>query len=272
MTAPATLTHRLVARNDAVTSENPIHHDDVAPHYGFASGLVPGVTVYGYLCWPPASRWGLDWVAGGTISARFIAPVYDGDEVTVRAIAEDERTLELAVLTGDDHVCATGVATLPAQPAARPDLARFPTRPVPAPEDRPPASEAVLAARGVGAVERTWGPADRAWLLDLLRDDLGLYDDARIAHPGGLIRAANDVLSRSVRLGPWIHVASTTTHHRSVPDGTTVVTRGVVTDLYERKGHRFVALDVMSAIGDDPVLSVRHVAIYEPRRRDGAGG
>ena len=53
------LVHSLVAQNDAVESENKIHEDSVARQYGFAGGLVPGVTVYAYLTWPAVERWGL---------------------------------------------------------------------------------------------------------------------------------------------------------------------------------------------------------------------
>jgi hypothetical protein len=87
----------------------------------------------------------------------------------------------------------------------------------------------------------------------------------QMAHPGWLIRGANDVLSRSVRLGPWIHVSSDTTHHGTVTEGQHVSTRGSVTRVFERKGHEFVELDVVVAADDSPVWSVRHVAIYRPR-------
>ncbi len=79
---------------------------------------------------------------------------------------------------------------------------------------------------------------------------------------------ANTILSANVELGPWIHVSSASTHFGVVRDGERVQTRAVVLDEYERKGHRFVELDVvMVADGVRPVLRVRHTAIYEPRRR-----
>ena len=271
MSVLSPLEHGVVARNDAIASENAIHHDDVARRYGFAGGLVPGVSVYGYLCWAPVRRWGRDWLARGTMSARFVQPVYDGDHVVVRAEPTDELSLELVALGPDDRVCATGVATLPSSPLPPPDPGGFPSQPVPPPEQRPPASAEVLARLDLGAVEHTWDADRRRPLLDLLGDDTSLYDELGIAHPGGLIRAANEVLHRSVRLGPWMHVGSTSAHHATVADGETVVTRGRVAELYERKGHRFVELDVISLVGSQPVLSVRHVAIYEPRRRDGTG-
>jgi len=73
------------------------------------------------------------------------------------------------------------------------------------------------------------------------------------------------VLSSSVRLGPWIHVASATQLLGLVRDGDLVTTYGRVVDRFERKGHQFVELDVWSVVGDRPVMAVRHTAIYEPR-------
>mgnify|MGYP003312938934 CR=1 FL=1 len=42
----------VVAQNDATDSNNAIHSDDIAQKLGFTGGLVPGVTVYGYLTRP----------------------------------------------------------------------------------------------------------------------------------------------------------------------------------------------------------------------------
>jgi acyl dehydratase len=70
-----------------------------------------------------------------------------------------------------------------------------------------------------------------------------------------------------VRLGPWIHVESGVTHHSAVADGERVSTRGRVRELFEKKGHRFVVLDLLQVADDRrPVASIEHTAIYEPRR------
>ena len=46
--------------------------------------------------------------------------------------------------------------------------------------------------------------------------------------------------------------------------------RSRVTDAFEKKGHKFVELDVRHVVDDDRVvMSTTHTAIYEPRRRDG---
>jgi len=279
MASPGLISHRVSARNDAEQSENKIHDDAVARQYGFRGGLVPGVTVYGFLTWLPASAWGEEWLSRGGMAARFVKPVYAGDEVTVSAEPDGDDTDRLRVTATNQlgEVCATGGAWRPgaAPPGVvAPDAASFDigalsraTAPVPAPADRPPADEHTLAAGTMlGSVSRTFDATDRATYLDQLGDDLPLYDRLGAAHPGSLIRAANEVLSRTVRLGPWIHVSSESTHYAVVPDGSVVTTYGRVVDRYDRKGHQFVDLDVLSAVGGEPVLSVRHTAIYAPRQ------
>ena len=94
-----------------------------------------------------------------------------------------------------------------------------------------------------------------------------MYRDEGIAHPGWLLRQANYVLSSNVRLGPWIHVSSTAQHHGVVHDGDHVSTRAHVTDVFERKGHKFVTLDVAIVANDNRLaMRVEHTAIYEPRQ------
>jgi hypothetical protein len=98
-----------------------------------------------------------------------------------------------------------------------------------------------------------------------ITDDLALYrsPDA-VAHPGYTIRLANSVLVANVVLGPWIHVSSETQHFRAVRDGDRLAARAVVTDLFERKGHEFVDLDVLVLANDSqPVMRVAHRAIYK---------
>jgi hypothetical protein len=164
-------------------------------------------------------------------------------------------------------VCATGTAALlEADETGDGDDAEPVAAPVPDPARRPPAGADTLAPGTVlGTLERRWDAADRAQYLDLLGDDVDVYDRLGVAHPGALIRAANSVLSSSVRLGPWIHVASATRLLGLVHDGDVVTTYGRVIDRFERKGHRFVELDVRSVVAGRPVMAVRHTAIYEPR-------
>ncbi len=263
----ALVTHHVNAKNTSLLSDNKIHDDAVARTYGFRGGLVPGVDVYAYMTHAPAAHWGRTWLERGTITARFLHPVYDGENVDVVARETDQRdTIALTIVGGDGSERATGVASLPGEPIAAPSLDDVPV----APAARQPVAvseEALAPGTVLGSLHFGVDTDRAATYLDDVRETLPIYANDRIAHPGWLLRWANWVLTASVRLGPWIHVASSTTHHSIAGDGDQLCVRAMVADRFERRGHRFVDLDVL-IVADDvrPVVSVRHTAIYEPRR------
>jgi acyl dehydratase len=260
---PAPVEHRVVAHNPATASENRIHEDTVAREYGFRGGLVPGVVVYAYMTRAPLERWGRDWLERGTMAARFHVPVYEGQEVTV--LLDDDGELEAHT---DDGLVASGRAALPDEAAARPDPAAYPVAALP--DARPPASAEALDVDALGTLEYGFHADRTATYLDEVRETSPFYAEARVAHPGWLIAMANYALSENVRLGPWIHVETNATHFSAVADGERVAVRGKVAGLFEKKGHKFVDLDLLWLAGDDrPVLHARHTAIYEPRRGPG---
>ena len=49
-------------------------------------------------------------------------------------------------------------------------------------------------------------------------------------------------------------------------DGEPVEVRAVVLDEFERKGHRFVTLDVAIDSAGRPIQRITHTAIHTPRR------
>ena len=254
-----TSTWRLRAYNTATESLNKIHDDAVAKSFGFRGGLVPGVDVYAYLTHGPVARWGTAVLERGRMEGRFALPVYDGDDVDV---SFGERELELRDSSG--ALCASGWAELPDSPPPPGDLLTS----GPLPDDRPPASEKAFRHKPeLGSLELGFHAEHAPAYLDDIRETLTLYRDERIAHPGWLLRQANYVLAENVRLGPWIHVSSTVQHHGLVHDGDRVSTRARVIDVFERKGHKFVTLDVAIVANDDRLaMRVEHTAIYEPRQ------
>jgi hypothetical protein len=137
------------------------------------------------------------------------------------------------------------------------------------PDERAPATEESLAALGaLGSWEASFRAAHAPAFLAEIGEDLAVYRDGGLAHPGYLLLAANWILGANVRLGPWMHVGSDVTNYGTVADGDVVSTRGRVTRLFERKGHRFAELDLlMVANGTRPVMHVRHTAIYDIARR-----
>jgi hypothetical protein len=256
---------QLVAFNTATQSDNKIHDDEVARRFGFGGGLVPGVDVYAYLTWGPASAWGLDWLRQGTMSARFRLPAYDGERVTVSFDDDGECRLrnERGVEVAEGRAGRPGAGV--AEPTEPIDVERYPWAPLPA--ERPPASPETLAS---GTVLGSWDVgfhADRAGeYLDDVREELPLYKEQGVAHPGWVLRLANTILASNVVLGPWIHVGSEVRHLGLVADGSQVSCRGSVRREYEHKGHRFVDLDLVVLADQHPVAAIDHTAIYQPRQ------
>lgn len=260
--------YAVVAHNGATRSDNKIHDDEVARQYGFSGGLVPGVTVYAYMTHPIVSAWGLPWLERGTMSARFLKPFYEGEEVTVQCAATDggTPTFEITARNPAGDVCAIGTASLPAEPAAPPAVSGFEAQPLPSPV--PPVSYDVLARQtALGTVELAFSSATTgaAYLSEVPDAFEGYYGPDLVAPAGLLIRMANSALAQNVRLNPWIHVSSSTQHFSLARDGEHLTARSNVVELFERKGHKFVRLDVLVLAGERPVLRVDHTAIYDIR-------
>jgi hypothetical protein len=255
--------YRVRAFNTATASTNKIHDDEVARRFGFRGGLVPGVDVYAYLCHLPAERWGRPWLERGTMSARFASPVYDGDEVEVVGTPDGDAALDLAVTDPTEARCAEGRASLPDETPPQPAAHDWPAGDLP--EAIPPVTAELLTTKPFGRLTVTFRAERAREYLDDIREDLPLFRDEGWAHPGWLLRFANYVLTANVRLGPWIHVESAVQLWGTVSDGDVVETRAVVTGEYERKGHRFVDLDVLQLVDGRAVTRTAHTAIYRPR-------
>jgi len=253
--------YRLTARNSAVRSENKMHDDAVAREFGFRGGLVPGVDVAAYLCHPPAEAWGEDWLRSGWLRVRFVHPVYDGDDVSVEV---DPDGHGLTVVDSAGAVCALGAAGLAETEGADPDVdvPDAGTRP----ETRPAASIPHLQATPVlGPIEAGFHADKAADYLYQIGEQLPLFREGGVAHPGWLLRQANFVLTANVRLGPWIHTSSEARLVGVVKDGARVETRARMVEAWAAKGHELVRLDVVMLADGRPVMQVDHVAIFKPR-------
>jgi hypothetical protein len=255
-------TRTLSAFNTATASENKIHDDAVASRFGFTGGLVPGVDVFAYLAHMPMAKWGKDWLSGGFMQARFIKPIYDGDQATVTADDADGGLKLTASARGD--LCASGMAK-PKGATASAKL--LPVADMPDFETRPKASMTSLPVGGtLGTLREVYARQDGLEHIAAVRDEAALYDDGRIANAAWLLRRANYVLADNVKLGPWIHVESTLDLHGLLRDGEELEVRAVVANNSETKGHLIVELDVQMLTGERRIATCRHWAIYEPRQ------
>ena len=163
-------------------------------------------------------------------------------------------------------VCAT------AQASRRPiEIDRPLPEAAPLPAERPAASPASLHAGTVlGSITEVFNAALATSYLADVRESLPLF--GAVAHPGWLLRLANAVLARNVVLGPWIHVSSDVSLLGVVQDGERVTARAVVIDEFERRGHRFVTLDVALDSDDRPSSGSRTPQSHPPPGRLSASG
>ena len=268
------LTYCVRARNTATDSENRIHSDDVASRFGFRGGLVPGVTVYGYMTVPIVAEFGLRWLARGSMQVKFHQPFYEGEQVRVRAEVDREAEPVRVTITAereDGVVCATGLATVDDDSSwlGEPQIENYTKAPLPSFDGRPIAARETLAAgTALGTISEKLDLKDTS-LLESLGERLPIYYGAdKVAHPMMLLGLANQVLMRNYKLGPWIHAASDLINRSVARDGETVSVLGRIRDCYERKGHEFVVVNlVVLADGNRIVQQVRHTAIYRPRMK-----
>ncbi len=107
---------RIGAINSASASTGSIHDDEKAREMGYRGGLVPGVTIMGYMSRLMHENFPSGWLAGSTFHGLIRRPVYEGDEVRVEGSvsAPDEEgrvAVEIRVLDPTGGVCATATAT-----------------------------------------------------------------------------------------------------------------------------------------------------------------
>jgi hypothetical protein len=239
------------AVNTAADSENQIHDDRIAAEYGFRGGLVPGVTVYGYMASAAVAHFGPHWLERGAIDVRFFQPFYEGEHVEVNITGESPR---IQVEAGSRASATAWIeeSTLPGD--------------IPPGHSMPPRAaasrETLRPGRILGTLTRT---------LDLSQPGMAAPLDAfigeqRFAHPAIILALANEILVANVILGPWIHSSSEVRNFKPVRDGDIVDVRGKIEQAYERKGHEIVVLDVAILSAGTVLTRVRHTAIWQPRK------
>ncbi len=275
---------RIRAVNTAADSENKIHDDRIAAQYGFRGGLVPGVTVYGYLAAAVLDHFGDTCLNRGAMDVRFHQPVYEGDEAIV-TLADHESPGRVRVnvaVNGAER--ASAVAWLPGtdethdQPAPTPEQrVPLPSDPAQAPKRRTPTRETLAPGTVLTpllqpldlAQSRISAPLDPAVVVP--RNGALQNAPARFAHPAVLLALANEIFVKNYEFGPWIHSSSEVRKFSAASDGEQIYTSAKVEDRFERKGHEFVVLNVVIAALVDNAAGIGiapgHVAPAQPDLR-----
>lgn len=259
------------AYNQVPESENRIHSDATARRYGFQGGLVPGVTVTAYLCHPAVDAWGVDWLERGRARAVVSSPLYDCKRFRVEVTDASERAYEGVLTDEDDTRCATASVELPGSVPAPPSMRGDPR--VAAGFQRPRASREImegLRAEGMHALRARWDTdaeivgylRNPSELPELLRPDGGGY-----ANPAFSLALTNWALTGNVMIEAWLHLQTESQNYRPIPRGSELLVESAIADLFAKKGHEFVDLDVAAYLLDtrEPVMSARLRAIYQLR-------
>ena len=257
----------LKAVNTSTDSENKIHDDQTARRYGFAGGLVPGVTVYAYLTHPVVKAFGSAWLQRGTATVRFLKPVLDGEEVRITGeiTARDPQggiTAAVRALTASSGECATLTVTLPAGAPTPVNMALYAEAPLPA--ERPAGTpEHLRTLNALGTVVMPYDATQAADYVEAVSDSLPLYRGPNAwVHPAFFTQLGNRCLRANVVIGPWIHVGSSVRHVGGARVGDTLAARSRVRSLWDKKGRDFVELDMVVLANGRPVAHVLHSAIY----------
>ncbi len=241
---------RVRAVNTASDSENRIHDNSVAAEYGFQGGLVPGVTIYGYMASAVIDRLGPQWLDRGAMDVRFFEPFYEGEEVAITITDLTDGKLKVEAGTRGLATAWIGdspVDNFPPEHFASKQIA---------------SNETIRPGMLLATLEKT---------LDLSQPGVSAPLDAfigpeRVAHPAIILGLANEVLMHNYTLGPWIHASSEVRNASSVRDGERVQVRAKIIDAYERKGHEFIVLDVAVLSALRLISRIRHTAIWKPRK------
>jgi hypothetical protein len=252
-------------------SENRIHSDEVAREYGFKGGLVPGVTVSAYLIHPAVEAWGLDWLGRGRASVKVGKPLYDGRPFRVEVSEATERSYQAVLIDEEGVECATASVELPEKLPPPPQFRGDPR--IERGFERPPGTREVmeeLRKKAMGALRARWD--ETAGIVSYLRDPSGMpellrTDGGGYANPANSLGITNWVLAGNVKISPWLHLQTDSQNYAPIPPGSELVAEAAVGDLFERKGHEFVDLDVALYFEAtrEVAMSARLRAIYRMR-------
>ena len=270
----------VIAHNASLHSDNKIHDDEVAKKYGFAGGLVPGVTVYAHMVAPLAEALGERWLTIGTATVAFVQPLYEQQMAVSRATvlevnsgeSGDAVAFDIRTENSAGERCGTGTATVTSKPARGPvEVPDYVNVDPGSPPD--PRPDLRLETASVGTVlARLVAPTTAEVARDYAQnvfDNNGLFTESSIwgpplMHPGWLLSECNRIFTQSYSFGPWIHTRSQIRYLGPALAGRTFTFHGRLAEVYERRLHHYAVLDIF-CIDDHgrQVMQVQHTAIFK---------
>ncbi|MDP6027129.1 MAG: hypothetical protein QF715_01425 [Pseudomonadales bacterium] len=259
------------AFNQSTDSSNQIHSDEVAQAYGFKGGLVPGVTVSSYLIHPAVIAWGSDWLSCGSAHVVVGKPLYDGYEFSVDLTDVTADSYRATLTDQQDTQCATAYLRLntnqPEPPTMRGDPILERGQDIP---DATREEMEILRDKGMSALRTRWSAANNmaTYLEDSSKmPEIHRFNGDGYANAAFLLGLTNWVLAGNAYMNPWIHLQTESQNYVIVKNDTELAVECDIEDLFSKKGHEFVDLNVAVYVANtgQPAMTARLRAIYKLR-------
>ena len=258
---------RGIAFNQVPDSMNQIHGDETAQSLGFKGGLVPGVTVSAYLLHPVTEIFGIDFLERGFSHCRVSSPLYDNETFVVEITGQSSQHCDTLLKRSSNEVLAkaeTGLKSNLHPPVYRGDPVA--NRPVDMPATRENFER--LLTNGCHAFGYRWDKKHE--MSSYLRDTNSMSDVYALdgfANPSYILGLSNWVLSANIYMNPWIHLETWSQNFAPLSVGTEVICEMSVCELFKKKGHEFVDVEVnvFDALSLQCYASISLRAIYRLR-------
>jgi hypothetical protein len=231
---------------------------------------VPGTSIYSYISHSLVEFLGRDWLERGSMEVRFVHPLYEGEEARITGrlsgIGEDAAlAIDLQIMNPQGAICAVGAALLSTRPPApEPAIGDYPagtrSRSLPISPESLHTGQLLVPVKS----EFTWN-IHWEYCQKTIRDHHPIY--RQILHPGWLLLQANRILVENCDLRLWIHAASMIQKYHAQAEECMVETRGRVKEKFERKGHRYLVLDLALFAGLRCLETIRHTIIFRIAHR-----
>jgi len=257
---------KIRALNDAESSENKIHSDDIASKYGFSGALVSGANVFAYLTQPLARQFGGKLLDRTTFDVKFLKPAYHNEllristaELTTNA---DRTRFKSSAFNHQGALLAVLESSLWKHSPPMSD-------PLPALRISAEITRSEISWNrielSVATADYIWTPSeeDNRQRLDAQTDEAKIYQGASAyVHPYYLLDACNKALKRMFILPAWIHAGSRLTIRQPIRTGQEITVRAVPTEKWKKGGHQFIRLCVEMIVEGKIAARTSHTAIF----------
>ena len=257
-----------IAFNQVPNSTNQIHGDEMAQRFGFKGGLVPGVTVSAYLLHPVTETFGMEFLERGYAHCRVNSPLYDHETFEVEITDQGLQHCHTCLKRNSGEPLAVAETSIPTAASSPPVFRGAPlgNQPVDLPATRENFER--LQANGCKAFSYRWNHEHE--MSSYLRNRLDmsdLYAVEGFANPSYILGISNWVLSANIYMNPWLHLETRSQNFAGLAAGTDMIGEMSVADLFEKRGHEFVDVEVniFDADSRQCYTAIRLRAIYRLR-------